>query len=253
MLLYTGDSEDQRVAEMIYRELLRERPDDAASNYRLSGILREKGEFTEALERLARALDMVERGEDGVITTDHWIYDEIRRVFGTTYWRMSQAEGIDKQKQRELLAKAIEHSYDVVRKPADPDFRLSAINDSLYYNWEFLNLAEGEQSLIEEQELEELRNLLYDHYQNEKANSDNLGWHWLDTLARLFSDDRAKVKEVALHFEQVIEQRVRIIKPALQLASRGSRQWNAQLSQILTKDEVDSLVFCQEILDEIGR
>ncbi|WP_180356150.1 metallophosphoesterase [Aliirhizobium smilacinae] len=253
MLVYTGDSVEQLEAETIYRELLQKKPDDAASNYRLGNILRERGDYESALHHSGRAITTVEQNGDEIITKHHWAFDEIRRGFGLTYWRMSEQMKSGDERKAGYLAEAIKHARSVIVTPADPENRLSAINDILYYNWELLEIDPGSSGQVSTADAKAYKYELFEHFQKSKGDVDNLGWHWLDTLARLFHDELDKAREIAMHLELVLENRVRAIRPNIELAKKGSVRWTIQISQHLTADEADALVFCQEILEEVQR
>jgi ppGpp synthetase/RelA/SpoT-type nucleotidyltranferase len=274
MLQYTGESADIQQAEKVYINILHERPDDVTANYRLGALYRTLGSnpsspdaslFDKSKRYLDHALKILVRGTDERINQSHFLYDSLRREIGITEWRISEDDARSSDARLKALRVALEHSYDVIQHQAVPDgpvgadtrlikvTHLSAINDFLYYLWYLTKLGGSKSDLhlrISEEEEQSYREELYDFYRSRKK--EQLEYSFIDTLLRLYEDDRPRAKKLALDLISVLEAWVLERSLNQALPERLTIRWYGVLITALDRDQRDALTYAYEFLTNPG-
>jgi ppGpp synthetase/RelA/SpoT-type nucleotidyltranferase/predicted phosphodiesterase len=259
MLQYTGEDADIQQAEKVYINILHDRPDDVTANYRLGALYRKLESLDKSKVFLDRALNAVASGVEERIDKSHFLYDSLRREIGLTEWRISEDETRSSDARLTALLVALKTSYDVILNLAVPDepigadtrladlTQLSAINDFLYYRC-YLAVLSGDQSgfPIAAEEEQKYRARLYDFYKSRQKKQHE--YNFIDTLLRLYIDDKVKAPQLARDLISVLEKSVLEKSPNQTLPESLSIRWYGALVTQLNADQRDALTYAYEFL-----
>jgi ppGpp synthetase/RelA/SpoT-type nucleotidyltranferase len=176
-LLFSGNVENARRAELMYRELANEDPLDPVPAYRLGQIFHLAENFIEAREQYENALELLRKSE---LPEDHWLRASLPRHLGLMSWRLAERES-DSAKKIALLEAAFDLTLEGL-KLATPKEEKTFHNNIMYYSWELLTEAAGHPRKEEfERALQAHRDSLWAHLNVESERNRR----WLDTLLRV--------------------------------------------------------------------
>ncbi len=120
------------------------------------------------------------------------------------------------------------------------------------YLWYLTKLGGSKSDLhlrISEEEEQSYREELYDFYHSRKK--EQLEYSFIDTLLRLYEDDRPRAKKLALDLISVLEAWVLERSLNQALPERLTIRWYGVLITALDRDQRDALTYAYQILNEI--